>query len=373
MKKTAKELINQAEKLSGTQNSLAFDFAFKVSLLNSVYGQLYNELTSLSNSFVDYFEFTGKESALPDDCYKVLSVFLGSKDNPVNISSSGINNPIPGTFYIENDTIKIVGNNTNRVVVKYSKLPVILTCPNDPILFTIPSEYQSITSFYLKDDILYFNASVEGVTGNYAYNIMNETIEEIDTLPSYNQKFTLSFDDDVWTVIDWDNNDVTEYFKAESPFTGNEIYPEQIISDFYGTHTIIRYSDNSIWFMDYNYNKTYLNHKEYKGQFFYSNNIYAVDGNDETGFGFVYYDEREDKLAYGSFVPDTVLDYPNQAFFDIIEDMLGVQFQSLTGMSYEGLNTKLENDKTSFYSSIIRQSQGTRIRNEDNYYRRILW
>lgn len=367
MKKTSREIINQAQKLSGSQNSKAFDFAFKVSLLNSVYTQLYNELAGISNSFVGYFTFTDKESALPDDCYKVLNVFYGTIDNPFNISPSSINNTIPGSYYIENDTIRIVDKkDSKQVTVKYSKMPLVLTSPEDTIYFDVEDIDDNQPTLVYENKFYY--TKTDGTI--HAFDILNDSDEEVEEYPiSFQQRFILSGT----TVIDLDNNDVTEYFEASSPFTGNTIYPKEIISDYYGTNTIIRYSDNSIWYMDNSYNKVYLNHYEYKGQYFSSSKIYAVNGDAETGYGFVYYDDYKKKHGFASFVPDTVLDYPNSAFFDVLEDMLGIQFQSLTGMSYEGLATKLENDKDAFVASIVRNSQGNRIKNEDMRFGRTIW
>jgi hypothetical protein len=129
---TSREIIERAKDLSQTNNSKAFSFSLLTSLLNNAYSKLYNDLSGISNSFVKYFEFTGGEADLPADCNKVLMVYEGKERNPFIINQSSVNNFIPGSYYIENRTIKIVGKIDGRkVTVKYNTLPAVLTAPND--------------------------------------------------------------------------------------------------------------------------------------------------------------------------------------------------------------------------------------------------
>lgn len=367
MQKSCREIIEQAKRLSQTQNSKAFDFSFIVSILNSVYAQLYNDLSAYSNGFIKYFEFTGNEADLPDDCYKVDSVFYGDIDSPYIINQSSINNFIPGTYYIENNVIKIIDKkDSKKITVKYSTIPLVLTCPDDPIDITsVFDTYSGLENIILDDDGFYFTYNGQAMY----YNFEKEEAEEVTGLPArsitFNNK-SLIFDS-VNQTVTWNGEDVTDYFAAKDLQTGEDLEIESMVWD--NTHIAIQYNNWDLYVMTTNWNKVLVNPYLYKGRYFKSSFLYDICGNDFTGKGMIAEDGISGKILYMDFVPDTVLDYPNSVFFDLIEDRVAIQLQSLAGLTNDALQSKADKDEMSFYSSLQRSNQGNRIRNDSNYRR----
>lgn len=361
MIKTSREIINQAMKLSQCQNSRAFDFAFLVSLLNSCYSKIYNDLMGYSNSFMNYFTFTESEAVLPNDCYKVMMVYKGKEENPFILSQSSYNNFIPNTYYIENNTIRIVGKkDSQKVTVKYSCLPITLTAPDNPEKISLSVGIKANTAVQLTDDGFYY---VGTDNQNHFYSFENKTDETSSTYPTTNTKFNNYTLSRSGNTVTWNNIDVSAYFIAYDQNTNTQLNISEMVWD--NTHIAIRYDNNDLYFMNGDWEKVLVNPYLYKGRYFKINGIYGCYCDDSTGKGFLVRDENNN-LLYIDFVPDTVLNYPISVFFDIIEDMMAVQLQALCSIDNDALQTKLTNDEQSFYESLARSQQGIRIKNESN-------
>lgn len=354
MQYTASELIKQAEKLSQTQNSRAFDWAFKVSLLNNVYTNVYNELTAESNAFIKYFSFNGNECDLPNDCNKVCMVYQGNEANPYVLNQSSIDNPIPGSYYIENNVLKIANNVSGEIKVKYSSMPVVLTAPDEPEVLNI--DYDEITG--LDDEYVYYSKSGT----SYRYSLKDMSSEKADTPTKNNTFLNKPFDTENLT---WNDEDVKDYFTAYDMNTGEEINVEKIVFD--NTHIAVTYDNGDVYVVTADWNKVIINPYLYKGRYFKGKAV-AICGDDSTGKGMLC--ESNGQLLYMSFVPDTVLDYPLNVFFEYLIDLYAVQIQGLVGLDNNSLQTKLTNDEMSFQQSIQRSHQGVRIRNDSNIHKR---
>jgi hypothetical protein len=365
MLKTCKEILIQAMTLSQTQNSKAFSWDFKVQLLNSVYSRIYNDLSGYSNTFVKYFQFTGNEVELPEDCNKVEMVYKGNDINPFVLSQSSQNHPIPGTYYIENNTLKIVDGLPSRIIVKYSTLPITLTAPDDPIDLTGKFEYDTILG--IDDDNVWFVKDDK----TYLYNFANEEIKETDKVWKTNTKFnnhTFTVDISTQTVM-WNGTDVSNLFIKKDEQTGFRTYIKAMIWD--NTHIATLYENGDLWLMTGDWQDTMVNPFLYQGRYFKSTELLGCCCNDYTGKGLLV--KSDDKLLYVDFVPDTLLSYPQNVFFDIIEDKMAIQLEGLCGLKNEALQTKLTDDEMSFYQSLQRSQQGMRIKNDANVGRWRLW
>lgn len=365
MTKTSKEILIQAMTLSQTQNSRAFTWDFKLQLLNSVYARIYNDLTGYSNGFIKYFQFTGREVELPEDCAKVMMVYKGNDSNPFILSQSSQNNFIPGTYYIENNTLGVVGELAQRYVVKYSTLPIILTAPDEPLDLTDKFEYDEIKG--LDDDNIWF--AKDGKT--YLYNIANE--ETVETTKTYRPPRTFNNHDFTFNVasqkVYWNGTDISSYFLRFDEQTGFQTAFKEIMFD--NTHVVTLYENGDLYIMTGDWQTTMVNPWLYLGRYFKANHIRGCYCNDYTGKGLLI--EAEDKLLYMDFVPDTLLSYPDNVFFDLIEDKVAIQLQGLCGLHNDSLQTKLTDDEMSFYESLQRSQQGMRMKNDMNIGRWRLW
>lgn len=356
---TSKELIQRAKDLSQTTNSKAFSFSLLTSLLNNAYTKLYNDLSGISNSFVKYFEFSGNEADLPADCNKVLMVYEGKERNPYIINQSSVNNFIPGSYYIENRTIKIVGKIDGRkVTVKYNTLPAVLTAPNDDEILDFEVAFVGLCNdegFYFKKDI--------GTNIYYFYDFEEKEEKEFTegTMPLAETTFLGYTPSIVGDKIMWNDIDVTDYFLRNENDSVSNI--TSTASD--NTHLAILYTDGDLYVMTSDWTKVQINPDLYKGRFYKVSKLYGICADDATGNYILV--KQNGKLKKISFVPDTVIDYPDNVFFDIIIDKIAIQLQSLQGLNNEALQNKLTDDEQSFYGSLQRSQQGQRIRNDSNF------
>lgn len=361
---SSKEIIDLARQLSQTQDSQAFSFQLLVHLLNNVYTGLYNDLAT-SQAFMSEFRFTGTEADLPSDCYKIVSVARNSKYFYLNQSSNSYN--IPGTYSIENGSIIINGENGGEYIVRYQTLPEVLTASGDveylrktnDTSFVPFMDYDPIEKEYT---VFYFDG-----TDYHSYNI--DTKEDVileaaptrPVRPFNNKAISYSFTDSVLTQVIWNEEDVTDYFdKSEQGlhcgFVSND-----------NEHITATYFDEDgdtpfIYVFDTNWDSVEINPWISKGKYFpFTSADILTD--DETGKYLLIFDDNGN-LAVTTYVPDTILEFPENTFFDVLIDRLAVQLGSLNGLTNDGLQNKLTIDETAFYASINRSNQGCRIRND---------
>lgn len=369
MTKSSLEIIKEAKTLSQTENSKAFSFSLLTSLLNNAYTKLYNDLSGISNSFVGYFEFTGKEADLPLDCNKILMVYEGKESNPFIINQSSVNNFIPGSYYIENRTIKIIGKIDGRkVTVKYNKLPAVLTAPNEDEVIDEIEREANFNVGLCQDDGFYFKKEV-GTNTYYFYDFEEKEEQEFTegSMPLAETTFlgyTPSIVDD---KIMWNNIDVTDYFLRDE----NDSVSNIVSTASDNTHLAILYSNGDLYVMTSDWTKVQINPVLYKGRYYKVSKLYGICADDSTGEYILV--ENGGKLKKISFVPDTVISYPDNVFFDIIIDKIAIQLQSLQGLNNDALQNKLTDDEESFYNSLQRSQQGQRIRNDSNIFAWRLW
>lgn len=362
---SCKEIIDLARQLSQTQNSEAFSFQLLVHLLNNVYTGLYNELAT-SQAFMSEFRFTGTEADLPSDCYKIVSVAKNSKYFCLNQSSNSYN--IPGTYSIENGSIRINGENGGEYIIKYQTLPEVLTASGDVEYLDIGANTEFVPfleyDMLKKEYIVYY----KDFSNNYhSYNIDTKEDLALEVTPirpqrHFNNKtISYSFTDNVLTQVIWNGEDVTDYFdKSEQGLhCGNVSNDNEHIAATYFDED----GDNPfIYVFDTSWDSVEINPWISKGKYFpFAGADILTD--DETGKYLLVFDDKGN-LAVTTYVPDTILEFPENTFFDVLIDRLAIQLGSLNGLTNDGLQNKLTVDETAFYASINRSNQGTRIRND---------
>lgn len=353
----ASEIIDLAKKLSQTQNSKAFDFQLLVHLLNNVYSGIYKEL-STSQAFVKEVEINSKKEKLPEDCFQVISV----SKNGFIINNSSNSYHIPGTYTIENGYIDFGVSGNYKV--KYTTMPETLTANNTIEYLRLTSDNSFIP--YIEFDpienehcVIYFDG-----TDYYSYNIEQKSKEKLPVAPTtpirkFNQT-TISHTttDGIITSILIDNEEKIEYFEKEDldlVFIQND-----------NEHIVAVYEDKNHNKYIYIYD-TFLNNYEFnpfisKGKYF---NMIGFDiFTDDSDGGIILLSDTQGNLAISSYTPDTILEFPENTFFDVLIDRLAIQFSGLNGVENRAIETKLTNDEISFYATINRTNQGIRIRND---------
>lgn len=344
--KSTKQLIEDARVLGGVYNSDFTNFQISTSLLNDIYRSLYDSLTEEGSFFVDYYDFTGNETELPRDCYRVLNVYRkeGERFKPLRANSA--DQYIENTYYIENSNLYINCKAEEEYRIRYSKLPMTLTCPDDPI--KSPRDISPTEWGLMAEDGVYFKENGK----SYYWDFKAETIEEsafksvIQPYYFLGKDLIINKTGDKVTSMLWGNTeveDIIDYFTIE----GLDI-KSVVVSDPY---IFVNYSNNHI--MVYNgfrgteWNILISTGKPTLGK------IVAAHTNDSTGKGVIYYNAYTQSYYLASFVPDTVLSYPTNAFFSLIEYKLSALLMSMVGLGNEYLISKLipEAEET-FYKTL---------------------
>ena len=344
--KSTKQLIEDARVLGGVYNSDFTNFQISTSLLNDIYRSLYDSLTEEGSFFVDYYDFTGNETELPRDCYRVLNVYRkeGERFKPLRANSA--DQYIENTYYIENSNLYINSKAEKEYRIRYSKLPMTLTCPDDPV--KSPRDINPTEWGLMTEDGVYFKEKSK----SYYWDFKAETIEEsafksvIQPYYFLGKDLVISKTGDKVTSMLWGNTeveDIIDYFTID----GLDI-ESVVVSDPY---IFVNYSNNHI--MVYNgfkgteWNILISTGKPTLGK------IVAAHTNDSTGKGVIYYNAYTQSYYLASFVPDTVLSYPTNAFFSLIEYKLSALLMSMVGLGNEYVISKLipEAEET-FYKTL---------------------
>jgi hypothetical protein len=125
----------------------------------------------------------------------------------------------------------------------------------------------------------------------------------------------------IYHVLDDDGSeytdDMTEYFQWTGLGTLIISDPYVFISDRKGIHCI------------HGFNRFEWNPNEYTGRKT-SGKILAVNTNDVSGLGVIH--ATDDSIYRSGFTPDTVLDYPNNIFFDVLETRLAILLRGIVGI-----------------------------------------
>lgn len=304
---TAREVLKGANFYANIRNASLTDFYYNTKLLNSAYTQLYVDIVKETDSFVNYFDFID-EAELPEDCYLVLSVYRVYNDGSLEEIQMMPKDQIlySGSYYrIENNVIKAGGKpgfNASTYRVKYAPMPETLTAPDEPK--TIDITYTEIGT--LSDEGFYYKNDGK----DYFYSFKDDSSSETSTYEAYTLPDLSAYERDGLTIISGD---------IDAPYAA------------------VTYSDNDTYIYTGDEAALY-NISQIKG---HKTDIEALrlHTDDTTGKGLLY--TENGTLRYGSFVPDTVLSYPSQIYFTVLELRIASLLSSLNGMTNQLLEDKL--------------------------------
>lgn len=313
---TASEIVKQAKWLSNTTNSTLTDFYINSMLLSSLYAGLYADIVGNDNQFVQTLETTSNVIDITD-AFKILSITSGG----VEITRSTLRNNQTGGYYIENNKLYLPSGNK---VIKYCPLPDTITCPDEYVKSSIDYE----------EEFLMTNAGVDN----------NGDLSESESLIFHGED------------IDFDN--LPEWMIRDDSNIVNVN-----VSDPY---CFVSYEDGSVrlysspdFYTDWNPFVSKSQKHEYI--------VFAFTSDTTTGKGVLFYDKRTEKTYYGSFVPDTVLSFPNNCVFDLLVKKLAAILASMVSIENPYLtNTLLPEAETKFYQML---SKGSAVRVNNVYGR----
>lgn len=351
---TTRELIRSAKFIAGVRNTNLSNFEFTTSILNNIYRQLYQQIVDNTDSYISYIQAEASSDGieLPADCYQIEAVYSGwDWEHKVPLERSPRNEDVSGCWKIINNRVYVIDPLAGSVIIKYSTLPPTLTAPDDLIelknLPTFDKMYAfSENELYLVD---------ENESKNYIYNLDEKNYEETTiTFEPHNYwiidgaKKEIVVDAANQTIKTTDDEEVTSYFvSGDKPF-------KSVMFDF--PHWMVSYEDGSI-----EIDRTEWNQKADTGHLTVGE-IMALKTNDRTGKYAIYFDGS--KYYEASFVPDTIINYPDNTFFQLLEYKLALFLTGQTNTS----NTQLEEillpeAEMQFYKSLSKSSNIVRTNN----------
>lgn len=409
------DIIKKAEQLADLENTDFIGWNEKISLLNDAYTMLYQKLVNIGDgSFVKPMVVYSGENILPPDFWQIKSVNLIQNKivTPVKRRASS-ENYSSLSYEVRFDKLYINGTYTNgEIVVEYWAKPKTLTYKPAPV--TLQPDLGDRTNvigvydekfFTTTNNIIYMYdcktseekntetlpVSVNGVihtgsdyavfnsTGNlfYLLDYSNMSVTPLTGIPFFTEDGNFGMIDTLnvgrlngHKVFDWEhsdipyinlvvcNNEMTDFFFHN---TSGDIYHNgelvtlndealRCASIRYANGNCWYYSDNEVGYIDSENNVHIVSIK--KGIV----GINKIDCN--TGFGYTI------GTTVHPWVEDTVLDFPNSMYFQIMGYMLAVQFKIKQGADASGLLTVLGTLENTFYDTLTQDANDfIRIKN----------
>lgn len=302
IRKSSREIIKNAALLSNADNSAFFDFYTSVNLLNDVYRQVYDIIVTHTEMFTKQINVNDND-VLPADCYTIVSVDIRN----VPITNYKIRN---GIYH------------GPKALLTYSTIPTTLTLPDDNVEITDETSIENIPT----DGLPYFvDLDENGYT--FTQNTSSKFLGKDFVFDIANQTFT------------WDGNDIKYLLDEDNKGIKNIQMDDPYMVITYDDYTIKIF--NGFSSCEWNYNCIF-GHDTY-------GEVVALKADETTGKGMVYKDTNG-KYWYASFVPDTILEYPTNTLFHLMEVKLAVLMNSLLGNDNPYLAQQvLESAEADFY------------------------
>lgn len=314
---TCSDIIREAKIFANVKNVNMTDFDLSTTLLNTEYQKLYDRIAMANGANLKEVvcENTDGYWDIPEDCYHIVGIYSSVGNERRLLKKSSVKQYIKGNYRIENNRVIFDGLNPSaNIIIKYSILPQTLTAPDEPVELFHIDECGRVNDkgfFYILDNKKYF------------YNFSSEETKEVSDEEYKNEKNTflehsLTFDNG---LIFYNDTDVSSIFERDEA----EIKSIRV-SDPY---VIINYDDNRS-FIFYGFEGgDQLNWYEATGKETYGE-VLGFTTNDKTGRGCIWRDLDGD-VYLQSFVPDTVLNYPNNTFFQLLILKLAGVLTALNG------------------------------------------
>lgn len=393
---TASKLIQRAEEIADITNTDFLSYNEKLEYLNSTWKDVYQKIINYNlNVFTVDANLVGAAGRykLPFDCYQIKSVknpYTGRMIPRKADSESALG----GYYEIVNDEI-VLGPTVGPVVVTYWRKPFWLSVPNKPISTQFDfSKYEILSS--CKNSVLIKDKIVGAEQKLYVQNLLTESTLELPI--TYDNTYTYVLGNNYVLEYKIGPGNPTYHFEEKVyDFFGNTII-DYNYNDTGNSPDIIS-SDNGIIYWgvaDTEDNKLYITQlgneeddpieidlpedvEDFASVICIEDNFYFIK--DENPFPIGIFDDRPayitDKkelhlinpngseivekidiptigqvycTSYGyltfdgtlySCIPDTLLDFPNNLYYDVISYDLAVRFlckQNADSSGVENLN-----------------------------------
>jgi hypothetical protein len=396
------DLFRRARQLADLEGSDFISWNEAENCINESYIGLYERLINMGdNSFVESFHTSEKEVELPKDFWQLKGVYLWNNGTLQTINRRADNNGIHHLSYeMRNGKLYFFGN-PNDILVEYYKKPNVLTMPpsDKEVSLNLPEgavilachahtfvyktqdeEENDIICVYDIDGIKNaydifetFNESAIWINKDFVFTLIDDdlTVYDLATGEIYtfeNSKPLVTESGELYVI----NND----YICELVFNGDSYAIRQIkelplasgalyyvcddaFNDFYcivnsvsgntifhneeGTEQNARniiYAKERCYYVVMN-KAGYLDEK---GNHLVKAGIGSPVGfisiNENTGYG--YCTKKYNKLWVCAYCKDTVLDFPNSFYFQMLSYLLAIAFRSKQGADITILSSQLE-------------------------------
>lgn len=382
MKYTAKKIIERALSLADLTNTDFLSHTELTDYLNDSWKSLYQMfINSSDKQFV--CEAALKQSGgvseynLPEDLHQIHSL----KDRisgRVYLRATVNATPVQGTYEIVNNKIRLYGI-SGDLVLTYYKTPTFISIPNKIIKLDIEGNILSTSG----NNILLESGSIYDVISQEKIGevTINEQVESVALCKGF-----------VTYKINVDGN----YFVLYSSYKDTQLFNKKLDTDFVLLNDGYYWYDNQVWFKDesifdsdtpdiyitsnrdiilrkdikeipmFNDQETFLSTVDtimYEGESLTATNL-NIDRFDLLGvvdYGYIITDGTEKYLV--SYIPDTLLNFPNQLYFELIAAECAMRFLLKQNADISGLQNIYNNMANSYKNSLSQNGAYPRITN----------
>ena len=400
------DLFRRSKQLADLEGSNFISWNEAINCINESYVGLYEKLINMGdNSFVQSFHMANGKEKLPSDFWQLKGVYLWNNGNLKTINRRADNASIHFISYeLKNGEIVIYGNANDVLVEYYTKPKTLLMPPSDEeVSLNLPEgatildchghTFLYVTQDEQENDLLCIYdldglKSAMGIlpewdndktfiTDNYVFTITengldvyniaygDSTLYEPGTIPLIAENGDLYLITD-GVITDYEGNTVKEF----TPDSGAYLYvSDDDLNDFYALvedDGVTKIYHNSV---DTQQTASRIIYAKEKCYFLASNNFGVIENdevktiksgigrsigfvgiNENTGYG--YATVKYGRIWVCAYCEDTVLDFPNSFYFQMLSYLLAIAFRCKQGADITLLSSQLDMTSQTFEDTL---------------------
>ena len=355
--KTSKEVFLHALQLAGVNNLNFTDFFNTTALLNNLYRRIYEKIASSDDGYYDReIVFKGNTFYLPSDIWMIKRVIRvddnGNESRDV-LRAPG-QTPSYDQYFIRNNVLRINTNTAPTIKIIYVPKPQTITVPQNPELLDISVDKILLKNITGMDDEGFYFTDSEDSLAKY-YDFETKAITTVTSIPNkpttfryLNGDLTIDVAANTFTYLEDGTEtaaDIKEYIEAADDSGIKRV-------EVSNPYMAVTFNDDKIFIFN-GFDFTSYNILAYKGKETLGEAL-ALYTDDYTGKGLIFLNKQNNKLYYTSFVPDTILNYPEQADFSLLEIELALNLAQMAGTPSEWLEKEYARANAEFMAQLQR-------------------
>lgn len=387
---TASDLVKSARQIADLENSDFISWNENIRLLNESYTGLYQKLINKGEqSFVCSFFTNEKEIPLPCDFWQLKQISVWNNGNIMPVLRRSDSTSFNSCYYkIKDGVIYIHGQFSSELLVEYYKVPKTLTFP--PKNKELPFDYAPVAAndkTYLLSNGTIYDMEENEIVKETEFSGEVPTFLTDNVVVDANGNFELIYDVTPETENDRPkvifHNKVYDYSEGKLYFLGTDfVYgtlEEQV--EFGDYKLALTENLEDFWFIGTDgslFHDEVIEGVKIKDARFldgklivitatgtlakidYDNEVRIIDlpskqlcinkFDYDTGYGItVFY---KNKYYIESFIEDTVLNFPNSFYYELLSYILAVAYKAKQGADYTSIAEKLGQMETTFFDTL---------------------